>query len=505
MTWARLGLLLAVLAGALPAQLVDIEKSRFASNTWGRAGTCAPFELVLIAPPGSTIEVEIHWGNVVLASEAAVSEAGAVATLPVPVAEGVRVVASMGETRQEFAPRLPPRLASPSYTQPYVAVFAPDPVYARTVLPGEVGSVVADYYDLSKLFADWRLADGYDALVLFNPDDARLPAGAQRALAQFCSLGGVVFVAGSFRFGEDAADIPAPGDPVPTTMRGVALQRFEYGAGAIYSCEWQALARAKSSRAVIRDALLDHLWFGSSDLPGGPPPARGLPGNMPLLQPAPPDEAAPGAAFWALAALLLAGCGVLPLLAARLSPAQWLAPALVTALCAGVGGLALVQGGPEPAADTWTIALTGPRADGPVALRSFVAAQPGVETWRVNLRDEDATALPRPLAPVRGHAAWLVDAPLAAAPLRGRPEDLKLGRIAGINFRDFATAARQGSYDYARDQGRILDWWLENNAWRGRMATLAPCQPVPAPVPPGTAWRPQGAIAITTLRWEDRN
>ena len=103
MTWARLGLLLVVLAGALPAQLVDTEKSRFASDAWGRAGTCAPFEVVLVAPAGSTVALEIHWGSVVLASEAAVSPPSGRKLWPRPPVGSVQALASSAANRLRWA------------------------------------------------------------------------------------------------------------------------------------------------------------------------------------------------------------------------------------------------------------------------------------------------------------------------------------------------------------------------------------------------------------------
>jgi len=494
-------LLLALLlfSGALPAKLIN-EKSRFLTEPWARPGTCAPYRLILDAPAGSTVTVEVHWESVVLTRTVAVPGPGTAITLPVPVAEGVRLVAMLDAERDEHTPRLPPRSAAASYQQPYVSVFAGDPLYARAVLPTEPGIIVADYFDVADFFTDWRLADGYDALVLFNPDESRLPVGAQRAIAEFCSLGGVVFVAGSFRFGEQATDIPAPGDPVPMTLRDVLVQRFGYGAGAVYRCEWESLRKARSARDVIRDAVLDHLWLGADKPPGGPAPTRAAPANRPLLQPGPMAEGAPGPLFWTLAGALLAACGVVPLIAVRIHKAQWLGSAAVLVGCAGIGGLASLQAGPEPAADAWALVLGGEKADGASALRTFVVAEPSITQWAVNLDDPGDRVLPRPLVAVATRPCWLADVPLAGTFTRGETAELWFGKIRDMNFRDFATAAREGSYGYDRQQGRLLDWWLESNAWRGRAAQVAPATAANLPKPPGCGLRPAGAIAITGLR-----
>lgn len=497
--------MLLVLVPALAAQTIDREQSRFLTEPHGRPGTCAPYRLQFSAAAGSTATVEVHWGSVLLARAVPVPEATVAVVLPVPVGQGVKLLVRVGEAQDSHEPRLPPRSAAASHEQPYVAVFSGDPLYARAVLPSSPGQVLADYFATAEFFDDWRLGDGYDALVLFNPDDARLPHGAQRAIAEYCSLGGAVFVAGSFRFGEQAGDLPAPGDPEPVTLRDVPVQRFEYGAGAIYRCEWEALRKARSAQQVIRDAVLDHLWQGAEKPPGGPAHSRALAGSLPLLEPGPMAQGGAGPLFWVLATALVMGCVVGPLLMVRVSKAGWLPGVVVIGLCAVVGGLGATQSGPQPGADQWSVALTGPRPGGPAALRSFVVSEPAVPTWRVDLTDTNARPLPRPLTAVAGRPAWLVDLPLAASPQRGKAAELRFGVIEGLGFRDFATAARGGEFGYARDQGRLLDWWLENHAWRGRMADLAPCQITQAVAPPGCQVRAAGAIAITTVRWQGGN
>lgn len=497
--------LLALLAPGLCAQAIDRQRSGFATEPQARPGTCAPFRLQFDAPAGSTAKLEVHWGKVVLTREVAVAGPGATALLPVPAVPGARVVVRVGDQQDWLEPAIPPRSASAAHSQPYVAMFASDPLYARAILPNQPGTMLVDYFSTEEFFADWRLADGYDALVLLNPDDARLPQGSQRAIAEFCSLGGAVIVAGSFRFGELASALPAPGEPVPMLLREVPALRFEYGAGAIYRFEWEALRRARSAQAVVQQALSDHLWQGAAVAPGGPAPSRAAPAGLPLLIPGPPAQAAPGPGFWVLASALLLVCLLAPLLATRLSAAGWLPGAMLAGLALAIGGLALLQTGPAVMADAWTVVLAGPRDDGPRAWRSFVVAESSVTVWRINLDDAANRALPRPLPAIDGRPAWLVDLPLAPRGLSGPVVELRQGLIAGQGFRDFAAEARTGGAGFGREPGRLLDWWLETHAWRGRMAALAPAQVQQVPVPPGCEPRPQGAIAVTLWRHEPGN
>lgn len=503
--WPLVALLCCLLAQAAPAQAIDREKSRFLSDPWGRAGTCAPFRLVFSGTAGSTAEVLVRAGDVTLTRQVAVAEGPAQVVLPVAVTPGVEITVRVGETRDTLQPRLPPRPAGASVEQPYVAVFATDPLYARAVLPADAGQLVADYFDIAAFFADWRLLDGYDAVVIFNPDDTRLPPGAQRAIAEFCSLGGALFVAGSFRFGEQAADLPAPGDARPMDFRGTPLLRFEYGAGAIYRCEYEQLRRARQASAVIRDALVDHLWQGQPLAPGGPLPTRAPPLNLPMLEQGPAAQAAPGPLFWALGTALLLACGVGPILAARLGRRRALGFAGLCALLVVLGAAGSAQTGPQPVADTWAVVARGPRPQGPQALRGFVLAEPSVENWLVDLDAPGPRPLPRPFATTAGTRGWVVDLPLCNAPAPGPAATLRFGLVEGDNFRDFAARARQGQHGFDRQSGRLLDWWLQGHAWRGRAASLAPAAGVDVPVPPGAQGRPAGAIAVTMLRAKGGN
>src|SRR5690606_38459275 len=155
----------------------------------------------------------------------------------------------------------------------------------RGVLPSTPRGAVCDYFDLADFFTDWRLMDGYDAIVIFNPQETRLPVGSQRAMAEFCSLGGAALVVGSFRFGEKAVDLPPPAEPRLMQFRDVPLQRMGYGAGAIYRIGFEELRHSQSAPDVIIDALRDHLWFGANRAPAGTPESRVPPTRSPMGPP----------------------------------------------------------------------------------------------------------------------------------------------------------------------------------------------------------------------------
>lgn len=496
-----LALLLLACTGLLDAQAIDRQRSRFLSEPNGRAGTCAPFRLRFSAPAGSLVEVEIRWRSVLLAKTVPVADAAAETVVPVPVAQGVSLTVRVDGAIDTFEPRLPSRLAGASYDQPYVAVFASDPMYARAIMPGGAGALLVDYFDTAEFFTDWRLLDGYDAVVLFNPDDARLPAGAQRAFAEFCSLGGAAFVAGSFRFGEQAVPVPSPGEPELAQFDGTAVHRFDYGAGTIYRCEWEALRKSRSAQQVIRLALCDHMWAGAAVAPGGPAASRTPPSSLPVLRPGPQAKGAPGPLFWVLAGALLFGAALAPVIASRISGRTWLPGAAIAVLAVGIGGAALTQGGPTPVADTWVVFATGPRVQGPCSARGFVLAEPAITEWKIELDAPGERPMPRPVPAVEGRNAWVVDRPLAGSirAQAGRAE-LRSGRVADANFRDFAAAARLGSHGFNDENGRVLEWWLENNAWHGRSAAVAPARAGLLPLPPGADERGRGAIAVTALR-----
>jgi hypothetical protein len=499
----RLAACLVLLLGVcqLGAQTIDESRSRFLSSPNARAGTCAPYRLVVGGLAGiGTLEVSSKAGSVVLTRQVAVEGRETIeVVLPVMIVPGVQLRA--GEA--QITPELPLRRIEPDYARPYVAVFSADPVYARGLLPSAQSTAICDYYELSEFFTDWRMFDGYDAIVILNPAELRLPEGSQRAIAEFCSLGGATLVAGSFRLGEKAVDLPAPADPEVQIHRGVSVQRFGYGAGAIYRVSADALRQSASGSDVMIDALRDHLWYGAERAPSGKPASRAAPERPPLAPPLPPADAVPGPLFWALAGGLLLVAGIVPVLFSRFTKRVWPAQLAVAAGCTGIAGLSIVQERPLPAIESCAIVYTG---EGEAAsMRMFVHAQ---AAWRDEIRvdlDSADRRMLRESAALPRWRGWVVDRPLIApADDRGLPAELHGGMVGPLSFRDFATSAHRGDTEFSTDDAYLLDWWLDASAYRGRLAELAPVE-----------WRQQagswdgarvlhrGAIRITPKRVGD--
>lgn len=270
--------LLALLCGCVSAQTIDAERSRFLSAPNGRTGTYAPYRLVLTDLQGAD-SFTVHSDAPGVSLRREVASAGKQeleVVLPIMVGDDVtvRVSDEAGLERASISPRMPLRRIEPDYARPYAAVFSNNPVYARVLVPNSPRTAVCDYFELGEFFNDWRLFDGYDALVIINPDEARLPPGSQRAIAEYCSLGGNALIIGSFRLGEKDVDVPAPADPQVLLIRGVAVQRFGYGPGAIYRVGFDDLQHSQLAADVVVDALRDQFWFGAADAPGGKPQSR---------------------------------------------------------------------------------------------------------------------------------------------------------------------------------------------------------------------------------------
>lgn len=484
-------------ACSLGAQTIDETRSRFLSAPNARAGTYAPYKLVVNGLDGiETLELRTQSDGVVLTRQVAVAGRESVEVLlPVLIDKSARVQA--GEA--QHSPRLPLRRVEPDYARPYVAVFSTDPVYARGVLPSAQDGAVCDYYELAEFFTDWRLLDGYDAIVIFNPAELKLPEGSQRAIAEFCSMGGAALVAGSFRLGEKAVDLPAPADAQVQIHRGVTMQRFGYGAGAIYRVSADELRRSPSARDVIVDALRDHMWFGAERAPAGKPHSRAAPERPPLAPPQPPADAAPGALFWALAGGLLLLLVLVPVTFGRYLKQAWPAQ-LVLAVCgAAVAGAATLQEQPLPVVETSVIVRAG---DGDASsTRIFAQVQ---TTWdeqlTLNLDGEDRS-VHRAMPAFPGWRAWVIDMPLSApAAVRGKSAELRGGMVGEVSFRDFGTAAHRGATEFSTDDAYLVDWWLEGNAYRGRMAELAPAT-LPAE---GHSWAGARTVARGAIRLSEK-
>ncbi|MBX3459463.1 MAG: hypothetical protein KF696_05755 [Planctomycetes bacterium] len=485
-----------LLCATLSAQAIDRDQSRFMSEPHGRPGTCAPYRLVFKASQ-HTERIEVRHGNVMLVHEvAAQPEQTVVAVIPVYVAPGVSIHAA----GDELTPRLPLRRLEPDYEQPYVAVFAADALYARPLLPSAPGEVMCDYFENREFFADWRMLDGYDAVVMFNPEAQRPPAGTQRAIAEFCCVGGVAVIVGSFRMGERVEGLPAPAEPELLTVAGVRAQRMAYGAGAIYRIEFDELRTAGRPHAVLRAAIVHHTWHGANRAPGGKPYSR-APSTRPiLLEPGQPEDPAPGPMFFGLAVGLLALCAVLPLLAKRLrGGAYWGMPILAVGAI-GIGALGRMQQQPRPLLDAWAVlSAESPDAARPAWLREFLLPGQDVpEVLEVRLGAEPH-ALPRPWRNGHGLNGWQVDYPLQAG-TPGPAVELSQGRVGDVQFRDYAAMAWRGEGGFGHGTAPLLEWWLEENAWRGRQAQLAPAQWRTPTDDPDVEKRTRGALWVVNIR-----
>lgn len=491
-------LLLILLCGPLCAQSFDEGKSRFLSAPHGRTGTWAPYRLALTNLDGlDTVTVKSIAPGVVLEKQVAAAGVSEVEIiLPVYLHEGARLL--VGET--EFKPELPVRRVEPDYARAYTAVFSSDPVYARGVMASTPTGAICDYYELGQFFTDWRLFDGYDAVVIFNPTDVRLPAGSQRAIAEFCSLGGVVVVAGSFLFGEKGVNVPPPAEPTLPVLRGVRAQRYGYGPGAIYRFGFDDLRNSPSAHLVLADALHDQMWFGATRAPGGKPMSRIPPAGRPHPSPLPLEEVRPTTLFWALGGGLLLLCGLAPVLAARATKRAWVSHSVLALGCAGIGGGALLQDSPQAPMEYSMIVSTG---EGEAAsARLYVQAE---HTWGNTLTvslDGDSRDLPRQSDAPPGWHAWTLDRPLVKTPAdRSDAVTLKRARIGELIFRDFATQAHRGGTDFSTSEAFLLGWWLEENAYRGRTEQLAPLEPLAEGYSqPGAEMRYRGGIRVTEVR-----
>ena len=238
--------------------------------------------------------------------------------------------------------------------------------------------------------------------------------------------------------------------------------------------------------------------------PSGPAPSRAVaePFERGWLYPQGQEPPSAPAWFFALAGLVLLLALLGPIVVARLTSRAWVAPLAIalgaTALC----WLGSLQSGPPATIETFTVESRG----GDVAsTRSYVTCEdiPGApEIWTINLDAEGPRRLARS-APARvGCHAWVVDTPMTPPLEAGKALELRAGKIEELIFRDYAAKARRGQTHFEEGQARILDWWLEANAYRGRDARIAPATPgddAPAAWP-NVHWRRRGAITVTPLR-----
>jgi hypothetical protein len=253
---------------------------------------------------------------------------------------------------------------------------------------------------------------------------------------------------------------------------GVPVQRFGYGAGAIFRVEYNLLREA-SAREVIRAALLHHLRFGAADAPGGLPHTRAAPALPPPLAAPQPAEAAAGVAFVGLASALLLALLLIPAVLRRLKQPAWAASgAMLGAAC--VLGLALLQDAPMPRAHLAVIELAGTEPQ-VAATRTFLVAEPAHTaplsiTLAITLDGADRRLARR----LPGSMGWIVDEPLTRPQAAGTAANMDGGMVNGRVYRDFVLQVRDGETAFAATDAPLLAWWLESNAMRGRLATLEP-------------------------------
>lgn len=478
----RAALALVVLAaGALNAQAINHDETRLLSLPHGRPGCYAPLQVVFDAPPSATSAlVESVSDGVVLTRQVNIERPGRVSTrVPWLVAKGSKVRVTINGHSDEFTPPMPSRPQPPSYGRAYVAVFATDAAKARELLPPN-DDLTCDFFAERDAPDDWRLLDGYDAL-LFLGAGAAWPDAVIEAATQFASLGGCVI--------QDHAAVAGHG-PIVAGRQGV-------GVGAVYTL-------ANAALADIRRAVRDHRWRGDDLPPAGPAPSRAIaePFERGWLIPHGQEPPRAPALFFALAGLALLVTVLGPVVAARLTARAWVAPLAVAALAGAITVGGLLQGAPPATVEYFTV----DNAEGAIASRRTFITCEAIETAPEVLSIKLDGGGPRILArgaPARvGCRAWVVDTPLTPLPAAGTAVELRNGRIEGRIFRDYAVAARRGETPFSDDQARILDWWLERFAYRGCDARLAPASaPAEPPVPlESVFWRPRGAITVTPLR-----
>jgi len=258
-------------------------------------------------------------------------------------------------------------------------------------------------------------------------------------------------------------------------IRGVPVQRFGYGPGAIHRIAFDELQRSQLAADVVMDALRAQVWYGGSRAPGATPQSRIPPQLSPCPPPLPPSDAAPTPLFWGLGGGVLLLCLLAPLLGARVTRRAWPAQLVVLAGCAAMGGVALTQDRPLPVVELTAIVRSG---EGQAASqRTFLMAE---SSWHdeivVNLDDRERS-LPRRIPARAGWHAWAIDLPLVRMPAsRGASSDLSGGMVGEEIFRDFATRAHRGATQFSTSDAYPLEWWLEGDAFRGRHAALTPLE-----------------------------
>jgi hypothetical protein len=314
-------------------------------------------------------------------------------------------------------------------------------------------------------------------------------------LMQFTTIGGTIVVVGDFIHGPNEQ---------PIDLAGLSGTRIYQGTGAFYQVGFDNWANHSSRARVLIQAIRDHRWRGDDMPPSGSAPSRAVsePYERGWLFPQGQEPPRAPAWFFALSGLVLLLTLLGPIVGARLTSRAWVAPLAIAVGATALCWLGSLQSGPPATVEVFTVESRG----GDVAsTRSYVTCEdiPGApEILTINLDAEGPRRLARSAPARMGCRAWVVDTPLTTPLEMGKRVDLREGKIEDLIFRDYAAKARRGQSHFDEGQARILDWWLEANAYRGRDARLAPATPRDEPLAdwPNVYWRQRGAITVTPLR-----
>lgn len=495
----RLLLIIALLTAPLGAQALDRERTRFLCEPHGRPGAYAPLEVVFNAPgAGGVALVQVQSPGVVLRKQVALAAAGPTTVrMPCRVGADSTVSVDIAGKVDSFSPAMPSRPAAPGYHRVFVAVFTPDAALAAPLLDEKF--LLCTVYRMDECFSDWRMLAGYDAVVVLNPGEGRLPPGAPRALAEFASLGGAIFAAGDLTFG---GNVPAPPEPQTFDFAGVIVMRQSYGAGTLYRVAHERLDTGKPGN-VVAAALRRHHWYGAGEAPAGAPVMRGGE-NPPVSDYIQPGERRPAEAslmVYALGGLLALVCLLAPLASLRVRRELWPGMAVIVLIAVGAAAAGSSQAGPVPQVQASVLELASEAPD-VAARREMWLVPPALKGDFVV--DLDASRILPHLTRPRGEwRVWMVDVPLTSKVMpREMVATFEAAYIEGLPFRDFAARSRLGETALDETGARVLDWWLEINAYRGRSAQIVKLPGVIEPTAhwPGSQTVINGGVSIIEPR-----
>ena len=493
---AKLVVIVALLLLSTP--LLAQDEIELLNPQFGRLNTWAPARVRIKASSNSDqMMITSHAPGVSLRLETSQTQRGDAIAAVIPVFLGEGAYLKVNGRRLDIEVPMPRRPVPADYNLPYVAVFAPDSINARGYLPTSMRRRFCDFYSDSQFFTDWRYLDGYDAIVLFHPQGANLPTESSKVLAQFASLGGTVIVIGSFQFEANAAGLPAPSEPTALQFQNQLARRFGYGAGAIYRLGWTDLRDSSHPAEVIDQLIQNQRWFGAKQAPAGKPDHRALSVN-PLQM---PNQGAfdnpPSISALALMCGLIFILLVIPVAAGRARKSKWLVPSLVFSGIVGVVLVGNTMPEPRPTAELATIVFGDGQPESPASARYWLQIEQPT-TLNFTLGNKGEQPLARPF-----HAGeWMglqIDVPLVGGVDAGpHSVEMQAGRVNGLSFRRYVTAARKNATPFDSDQAQILEWWLENNAWRGRSARVGSGKlPLPDFVMKGLKIRRRGVLLVT--------